>query len=70
MNIINWKLVSHPLNWATVLLMVFFAAIIGTEVMTLFGFQPSTANDGGNTPISQTTAGGGPGGFGGSQASQ
>lgn len=28
MQIINWDLASHPMNWATVFLMVFLASIV------------------------------------------
>jgi hypothetical protein len=37
MEVINWRIVSHPLNWLTLFLMVFIAGIAIHFVLTLFG---------------------------------
>jgi hypothetical protein len=40
---INWKMMSHPLNWVTFVLMVVIAGAIGHMLLTYFGFEPATA---------------------------
>lgn len=42
MNIVNWGLLKHPLNWLTVVLMLFLAAMAGTLVLQGFGIEPDT----------------------------
>lgn len=37
MEIINWRIVGHPLNWVTVFLMTFIAGILIHLVMTHLG---------------------------------
>jgi hypothetical protein len=44
MQLINWGLVKHPLNWGTVVLMLFLAAMAGTLVLQGAGFSPATAD--------------------------
>lgn len=39
---INWRMVSHPINWIIVLLMVVIAGIGGHLVLTMFGIEPAT----------------------------
>jgi hypothetical protein len=54
MTIVNWTLIKHPLNWFTVLLMLFLAAVAGTLILEAFGIQPNTADssdDGSNGSI-------------------
>jgi hypothetical protein len=41
MQVINWRIVSHPLNWITVFLMVFIAAIGVHFILTYFGQVPA-----------------------------
>ena len=36
MEVINWRLVGHPLNWITLFLMVFIAGIAIHFVLTYF----------------------------------
>jgi hypothetical protein len=44
MNVVNWKMVSHPINWLTFMLMVVIAGAIGHYALALFGIQPARAN--------------------------
>lgn len=44
MQIVNWKLISHPINWLTVVLMLLLAAMAGTLVLQGLGITPSTAD--------------------------
>jgi hypothetical protein len=39
---INVKLLSHPLNWLTIFLMLVIAAIAGHEVLSLAKIEPTT----------------------------
>ena len=41
MEVINWRLVTHPLNWVTVFLMVFIAGIAAHFILTYFGQVPA-----------------------------
>lgn len=41
---INVKLLSHPLNWLTVFLMLTIAAIAGHEILSLVKVEPATGN--------------------------
>lgn len=41
MQIINSKLMLHPLNWAIILMMLVIAAIAGHETLTLAHIEPS-----------------------------
>jgi hypothetical protein len=59
-NPINFKMVGHPMNWLTIMLMVIIAGAIGHYLFSLFGIE---ANNGqgnnvpanGQVPISQVT---------------
>lgn len=42
MQIVNWGLLKHPLNWLVVFLMLFLAAMAGTLVLQGFGIEPDT----------------------------
>lgn len=42
MEIINWRIVGHPLNWITVFLMLFIAALGAHFVLTYFGAIPAS----------------------------
>jgi len=42
MEIINFKLMSHPMNWLTIFLMLVIAAIAGHEILSLVKLEPST----------------------------
>ena len=37
---VNWKMVSHPLNWAVVVLTLIIAGAIGHYILTLIGLEP------------------------------
>lgn len=39
MEIINWRIVGHPLNWFTVFLMVFIASLAVHFVLSYFSGQ-------------------------------
>lgn len=39
---LNWKIVGHPLNWVTILLMLIIAGAFGHLVLGLFGMNPAT----------------------------
>lgn len=41
MQVLNLELVSHPLNWFTILLMLVIAAIAGHELLSLAGIEPA-----------------------------
>lgn len=40
--IINWNLVSHPLNWVIILLMLVIAGGIGHYALSLAGIEPAS----------------------------
>ena len=39
---INLDLLSHPLNWLIIFLMLVIAAIAGHELLSLFGTEPAS----------------------------
>lgn len=39
---LNWRIVSHPINWVTILLMLIIAGAFGHMALTLFGKNPAT----------------------------
>jgi hypothetical protein len=43
MQLINWKIASHPLNWATIVVMLLFAGFGAHLLMQLLGHSPDTA---------------------------
>lgn len=42
MEVVNWELIKHPMNWVVVLLMVMIAGIFITLVLDFYGVQPGT----------------------------
>ena len=44
MEIINWRLVSHPLNWVTLFLMVFIAGIGFHFILSGLGMAPASSS--------------------------
>lgn len=42
MNLVNFGLLKHPLNWLTVFLMLMIAAMAGTLVLSGLGIEPDT----------------------------
>lgn len=44
MQVVNFKMVSHPVNWVTILLMVLIAGAIGHLTLSLLGIEPQTAD--------------------------
>jgi hypothetical protein len=51
MEVVNWRMVKHPLNWFIVLMMLVIAAIFGHLLLTLLEQEPATRN---NSPVSIT----------------
>lgn len=45
MTLINWGLVKHPMNWATIALMLIIAAMAGTLVLEGVGMAPKTSGN-------------------------
>ena len=39
---VNFKMVSHPINWVTFMLMVLIAGAFGHFVLSYFGIEPAT----------------------------
>jgi hypothetical protein len=52
MGVINLKLLSHPINWVTVFLMLILAGVAGHLVLSWVGIEPATANGGNGAPVS------------------
>jgi hypothetical protein len=42
MRFLNVELLSHPVNWLTVFMMLVIAAIAGHELLTLAQLEPAT----------------------------
>lgn len=55
MQVVNWKLITHPMNWIVVLLMLVIAGTAGHLLLTLVGQQASTANINPNLAVGQET---------------
>ena len=53
MTLINTKLVSHPMNWIVILLMLIFAGIAGHLLLSMVGIEPATGNTGYALPAGQ-----------------
>lgn len=45
MELVNFNLLKHPLNWLTIVFMLFLAAMLGTLVLEGLGITPSTGDD-------------------------
>lgn len=43
MEVINWRIVKHPLNWITVFLMIFIAGIAIHFILQAVGMVPAAA---------------------------
>jgi hypothetical protein len=56
--IINWKLISHPMNWLTVLVILIIAGTAGHLLASWMGLEPATK---GKLAYSQMPAGQSPG---------
>jgi hypothetical protein len=62
MKIINWDIVSHPLNWVTLFLMVFFFGVIlhfvlgHYQMLQLGGSLSAASNTGPRGPASYASA--------------
>jgi hypothetical protein len=39
--VVNWDLLKHPLNWAIVLLMVMIFGIFLTLILSFYGLRPA-----------------------------
>ena len=42
MEIVNWGLLKHPLNWFTVVLMLLIAGFAGHLLLSAAGIEPSS----------------------------
>lgn len=56
MKAVNWKMVSHPINWLVILLMLVIAGTAGHLLLSLFGSEPTTKQNP-NLAIGQSTVG-------------
>ena len=53
---LNTRILSHPINWLIVFLMLVIAGMFGHLLMTLFNQAPATAsNPQGSAPIGYST---------------
>lgn len=43
MQVVNWKMVSHPINWVVVVLMALIAGAFGHLMLAYLGHTPDTA---------------------------
>lgn len=44
MQVVNWRVIAHPINWVTILLMLIIAGIGGHFLLNLLGHDPSTSS--------------------------
>jgi hypothetical protein len=56
-NPLNWKVISHPVNWIVVLLMLIIGGTAGHLLLTLLGMKASTDNINPNLAVGQSTIG-------------
>ena len=42
MEIVNWGLLKHPLNWLTIVLMLLIAGFAGHLLLSAAGIEPGT----------------------------
>ena len=47
---LNWKMLSHPMNWVVVTVMLVIAGIFGHLLMSLLDHEPTTNATVGPTP--------------------
>lgn len=45
MQLINFKLAKQPVNWLTIALMLFIAAMGGHLLLSYFGVEPATSDN-------------------------
>lgn len=55
--LINVKLISHPMNWVMILLMLVIAGAIGHKLLELVDVHPATADASGKSVYSDLPAG-------------
>jgi hypothetical protein len=48
MQIVNWTLAKQPVNWLTIGMMLFIAAMFGHLFLSYLGVEPATADDSGS----------------------
>lgn len=54
---VNWKLITHPMNWLVVLLMVVIAGTAGHLLLSLLGVEAQTSNINPNLAVGQSSIG-------------
>lgn len=54
---VNWKIISHPINWVVVLLMLVIAGTFGHLLLSLFGKEAATSNVNPNLAVGQSSIG-------------
>jgi hypothetical protein len=54
---VNWKLVSHPINWLVILLMLVIAGTAGHLLLSLAGIEAATNNINPNLAVGQSSIG-------------
>lgn len=54
---VNWKLISHPINWIVVLLMLIIAGTFGHLLLSFFGQEASTSTINPNLAVGQSSIG-------------
>lgn len=56
-NPVNWKLISHPMNWLVVLLMLVIAGTFGVLIFDLIGMKAATGDIDPNLAVGQVSIG-------------
>lgn len=54
MQVINWELISHPLNWVILFLMVFIAMLFVSVVLNNFGSPAAVLSGAAKSPAGTT----------------
>lgn len=54
---VNLKLLSHPMNWLVVLVMLVIAGTAGHYVLSLFGIEAATSSINPNLAVGQSSIG-------------
>lgn len=54
---VNWRLISHPINWIVVLVMLVIAGTAGHMLLSLLGFEPQTEPINPNLAVGQSSIG-------------
>ncbi len=47
MQLINTRIISHPMNWAIIMLMLIIGAMFGHLLLSFFDHEPATGSDDG-----------------------